>query len=253
MGSTRRTAVAIAALGASACLAAPALGGGLAISPAILEHVATTGAVGSITITNSAAAPLAIVVKPRPWRQSRGGRVTPDRRRTLAAQVRISGSTFTLAAGAQRAVGLSLPRMPSGDSLYGGVEVVGTPTSARPPGGVVAVYRLVASMRLDPPASRRRLRLEVGHATVAGHRRGVIVAAHNAGNTLDPVTGSARISGPRGTLNETIRPIRIVPGATVDLPLARARSLPRGSYRVAVSLRQSGRVVTQASRRLTVR
>ena len=116
MRSRRRRAAAIAALGAIGWAAAPALGGGLAISPAIVEHPATPGSVGALVVTNGTGKPLRIAVTPRPWRQARDGRTTPDRRRTLRADVRASPAAFTLATGARQAVDLTLLRSPSGGS-----------------------------------------------------------------------------------------------------------------------------------------
>ena len=53
-----------------------------------------------------------------------------------------------------------------------------------------------------------------------------------------------RISGNHHTLSGVIAPKTILPGATVNLRLARLRgTLPRGRYRVAVRLTQAGQKV----------
>jgi hypothetical protein len=256
MRRLRRSPWIVAGAAGAACLAAAAaaVAGGLAISPAILAHDAVPGQVGSIMVTNTTGGPLAIRVTPRPWLQTAGGRVTPDRRRTLDAEVRVSAPAFTLATGAQRVVFVTLLGAPHGGSLYGNIEVVGTPSSGRPQNGVSVVYRLVGNLRLSPVASRRRLSLQIGSPGISGRGRSAsaVLAVRNTGNTIDAVSGDATIAGPRGTLNEAIGPISVVPNARVDLFLARATSLPKGSYRVTVSLRQDGRPVAAASRRLVV-
>lgn len=248
------------AIVAAAALAATTLpqalaAGGLSISPALVEHLAQPGTVGSIEIKNTTSAPLAIKVAARPWRQARTGAVAPDRRRTLAKQVRVSAGAFTLAPGARRAVTFTLLRAPSGGSLYGAMEVVGTPPKPKKRAGIVAAYRLVGSLRLNPATARRKLRVKLGTPRVAGKgaKRAIKVALRNTGNTVDPIRGTARVTGSRGSRTLSIADRRIVPGATIDLPLGAAKGLPKGSYRVRISLFQASKPVMSTTRRFRIR
>ena len=227
--------------------------GGLSISPAIVEHLAQPGAVGSIEVKNTTSSPLAITVAARPWRQARSGAVAPNRRKKLA-QVRVSAGSFSLAPGARRTVAFTLLRAPAGGSLYGAMEIIGKPPKPKKRSGIVAAYRLVGSMRLNPATARRSLRVRLGAARVTGKgaKRAIKVALRNAGNTVDPVRGTARISGSRGSRSIAIADRRIVPGATVDLPLGAIRGLAKGRYSARVSLFQAGKPVLTATRRFRI-
>lgn len=245
---------------AAAALAGVALpqaiaAGGLSISPAIVERPAQPGAAGSIEVKNTTSVPLAIKVAARPWRQARSGAVAPDRRKTLAKQVRVSAGSFTLAPGARRSVSFTLLRAPSGGSLYGAMEVVGTPPKPRRRAGIIAAYRLVGSLRLNPAPASRRLRVRLGSPRVTGRgaKRAIQAALRNTGNTVEPIRGTARVTGSRGSRTISIAAKRIVPGATVDLPLGATRGLAKGSYRVRVSLFQAGKPVLTTTRSLRLR
>jgi hypothetical protein len=247
-------AIATAAL-AGVALPQAIAAGGLSISPALVEHLAQPGAVGSIEIKNTTSVPLAITVAARPWRQARSGAVAPDRRKTLAKQVRVSAGAFTLAPGARRSVDFTLLSAPSAGSLYGAMEVVGTPPKPKKKTGILVAYRLVGSLRLTPATARRKLALKLGAARLVGKgaKRSIKVALRNTGNTVDPVSGTARVSGARGTRTVSIAAKRIVPGATIDLQLGAAKSLPKGSYRARISLFQAGKPVLSTTRRFRIR
>ena len=254
----RRVAVLAMAVGLlAACLGAGsafAAGGGLSITPGILEHAAQPGGVGAVKISNTTSGPMTVKLALRPWAQARSGAVAPNRRRVLA-KVRPSRRSFALRAGASRTVRLSLARRPARGSLYGAVEVTGTP---RRKGGknVRVAYRLVTSVRLYPSAGARRYRARprrlFEHGTT---RRGAIfLAVKNAGNTIDPIGGRVKISGHGHTLSGIVSPQTILPGATVNLRLTRLRgSLPRGRYRVGVALTQAGHRVGGLRRGIRLR
>jgi hypothetical protein len=218
--------------------------GGLSITPAILEHRATPGKAGTVVVANTSNSALKVVVTPRPWRQARSGAVSANRGKTLRAAVGVSAKSFTLAPGTKRAVDVTLRAKPSGGSLFGALEVVGTPTSKPSGNGITAQYRLISSLRLTATTPRRGVR--VGDARVSG--RSVVVAVRNTGNTIDPITGSARLTGPRGTVNAAIAAVRVLPGAVVDLVLSSTSSLPKGAYTAAISLTQAGHKVASAKR-----
>ena len=88
----------------------------------------------------------------------------------------------------------TLTSAPSAGYLYGAMEVVGVPTDAATRKGVVLGYRLVGSLRVLPAAPKTPL--TAGNAKAVRVDRGIPVK--NAGNTLDPVTGSVKVKGARG-------------------------------------------------------
>ena len=152
--------------------------------------------------------------------------------------MRVSAGSFTLAPGARRSVAFRLLRAPAGGSLYGAMEVVGTPPKPKKRTGIVAVYRLVGSLRLNPATARRKLRVSLNSPRVVGTgaKRAIKAALRNTGNTVDPIRGTARITGSRGSRTLSIAEKRIVPGATIDLELGAVKGLPKGSYRARISL-----------------
>jgi hypothetical protein len=231
--------------------------GGLSLTPQRVERTARVGVTGSVTLVNSTRRPLRITAKVRPWKQARGGTVTPDTRRTLSRQVALTPSAFELAAGARRTVSIRLKRHPAGGSLYGGIDIVGVPVGAKPLNGIVPRYRLVGSLRLNPV--KPVVRVRPGRLKITGRsgRHALVLPVRNRGNTVEPVVGSVTLLGPGGTRPNTLKPIRIVPRRTVNLTLGTYRGLlrgqPRGRYAVAVTLTQRGRTVLRTTRRFALR
>ena len=120
--------------------------------------------------------------------------------------------------------------------------------------GINVAYRLVSSLRFNPTAGARRLRLRAGGTRVIGRGRGRTLAlrVRNAGNTIDPVSGSVSITGARGGRNTNAAEVRILPGKTVNLRLASLSGMPRGTYRAAVTLRQANQNRVSVTRRFRV-
>lgn len=249
MKRIRVTAVAAVLIVSGATAAASTTAaGGLSIAPAFLEHEAQPGTVGQLRVANGSSKALAVTVRARPWIQERSGAVRPDGRRTLP-QVRLSATTFTLAPGEARSISATLLSQPASGSLYGTIDVLGTPQGARPRNGILARYRLLSGLRLNPAAAQRRLRVRVG--APRADRKGAVIGVRNTGNTVEPITGSARIVGPAGTLRATIAAQRILPGGLVDVRVRRGR-LQAGRYTAAVTLRQGGRQVAKVTRAFRV-
>jgi hypothetical protein len=250
MKRIRVTAV-VAVLIASGATAAASTtaAGGLSIAPAFLEHEAQLGAVGQLRVANGSAKTIAVAVRARPWIQERSGAVGPDGAKTLT-QVKLSLTTFTLKPGEARSVSAALVARPGSGSLYGAIDVLGTPQGPRPGNGILARYRLLGGLRLNPAAAQRRLRVRVG--APRGDAKGVVILVRNTGNTVEPLTGSARIVGATGTLRATIAAQRILPGGLVDVRVRRGR-LQAGRYTAAVTLRQGGRPVAKVTRTFRVR
>lgn len=237
----------IAAAGGSAEPAATAAQGALAVSPQRLERTARRGASGAVTVSNTTGRRLRVTVRARPWRQSSSGAVSADRRRTLRG-VRINTTRFALSPQARRTVRIRLSRVPSRRSLYGALEVVGKPRRTR---GINVNYRLVSSLRFNPTARSRRLRLSAGAASVRS--RTLYLSVRNRGNTVDPVGGRVTISGPGAGRVGSVTSRSILPGKRVRLRVASLRGLRRGSYTASVTLTQARRNIVSVTRRFRIR
>jgi hypothetical protein len=226
-------------------------GGGLSIAPVTIERPVAVGAANVVTIANNGKDALAVTVQARPWTQSSSGAVSPNRRSTLAAMA-VSEDSFTLAPGAVKAVTVTLSSAPAGGSLYGALEVVGLPLDLAERQGVALGYRLIGSLRLNPTAAAYSLKAGSAKVTGAGSARALALSVRNAGNTIEPVTGSVRLRGPLGTRNAAVRATRILPGKSVALALASARSLSAGTYTATVTLTQAKQKTT-ITKRIRVR
>ena len=237
-------ALATAAVGAETASAA----GGLSVSPSRLETTARSGASGNVTITNSSTRKLKVTVRARPWRQASSGTVAANRSRTLGS-VRLSPSKFTLARGASRTVTVTLRRVPARRSLYGALDILGKPAKRRK--GINVAYRLVSSLRFNPAAGKRKLRLSAGAAGASN--RQLTVKVKNRGNTVDPVGGTVSITGPGGGRSGGIQPVGIVPGKTVKLKLLSLSGMRKGRYTAAITLAQAGRNIVSVTRHFRIR
>lgn len=244
--------VTLAALAVTPALAAGG-GLGLSITPPLIEHSAVPGKVGSLKVDNETGSPLRITVSAHPWIQSRSGIAVPNQRAGLTGVASNAGA-FTLASGASRVVMISLAHAPKGGSAYGNVDVTGVPVGKPAPDAVTVGYRLVSSLRLDPLHPVRTA--VAGRASESGSRsRGaVLLAVRNAGNTLEPIGGSARITGPRGAATGSIAAVRILPGRTVNVPaFTLDGSLPAGSYTLSATLNQGGHRILSVKRGFVLR
>ncbi|WP_445152548.1 hypothetical protein [Baekduia sp. Peel2402] len=244
-------AAACTAVALNACLVgADAAGGGLSVTPAVIERTAVRGDTASIMVLNSTSQPLKITVTPRPWTQSRSGAVAPNRHKTLLSRVGVSARSFTLAAGGRRTVTMNVKSIPSSGSLYGSVETIGLPAKAKQ-NGITAAYRLISTLRLNPTPARRHLAVRASSPRLNG--RAIVLPVKNTGNTVSPISGDVRIKGAAGTRTDTIRAASILPSSTVNLGLGSTKGLPAGSYAVTVSLKQNGKTVLRTTKRLRVK
>jgi hypothetical protein len=172
--------------------------------------------------------------------------VSVNRRATLRG-VSVDTKSFTLAAGERRLVTATLTAAPSAGSLYGALEVVGLPSDATTRNGVVLGYRLLGTIRILP--SSPRIRLAAGSPKASN--RTAVVAVRNRGNTVNPVTGRITLRGAGGTRTRTVQAVRILPGESVNIPLA--SKLSPGSYKATIRLRQGNRTALSATKRFRVR
>jgi hypothetical protein len=227
--------------------------GGISIIPQIVQHPARVGRSASVTVSNTTRHSVRVTVRPRPWLQAADGTVVPNPHRRLSRLIRTRPSTFTLAAGARRAVRLTLRRHPPGGSLYGALDVSGVPRGVRLPNGIAPRYRLIGSLRLDP--AEPRLRVRAGALKVTGRRghHAIAMPLRNLGNTVQPITGRVVMTGPRGKRRpNTLHAVRVVPRRSIRLTLGTYRGLlrgrPAGRHRLEITLRQGGRTVLHTTR-----
>jgi hypothetical protein len=251
---SRRATLATACLLACALAAAhaAAAGGGLSVTPGIFSHAAQRGGLGAVQIANTGRKPLKVTLAARPWIQSPSGSVSPNRRKRLG-KVRLHPSSFKLAAGATRSVGLSLSASPPRGSIYGALETTGTPKlHGGGHSGVRVAYRLVTSLRLYPRPGAQKLRAKAGRLIEHGSTRhgALLLAVKNTGNTIVPTGGTVEIRGKGHSLSANATAKAIVPGATVNLPLTRLRgTLPSGRYNITVHLTQGGHGIGKVKRK----
>lgn len=213
--------------------------GGLAVAPLKVDRAAAVGATDSITVSNRSQETLSIEVKARPWTQSSTtGDVAPNRRGSLGG-VRVTGGSFSLAPGQERAVDVALVSAPSGGSLYGALEVVGLPADVKTRKGLVTGYRLVGPLRYQPAEKTYSLR-----ASAARVRDGkIVLPVRSRGNTNAVVSATAEIRGATGTKRGSAR-AAILPGKQVNLALLSAKSLRAGTYTVKARLKQGTQTTT---------
>jgi hypothetical protein len=220
---------------------AAAVAGGLKIGPVIFEKTAGAGAIDPpLTITNNSSERVDVTVTPRPWVQSSSGAVSLNRRTTLSG-IQLSETSFSLAAHAKKAVTVTER---TGASLYGGIEVIGVPDGAADEDGVVLGYRLVSTLRLNPAAPVLSLQAGSPKVTGKGSDRAVVLPVKNAGNTIQPVTGSVRLKSALGTRQRDLSSLRILPGKRVNVLLSSTKSLKPGSYTATIRLTQGGKTTT---------
>jgi hypothetical protein len=227
---------------------AAAADGGLGVKPVLIEKPAAAGAVGTLTIANRSSKRLDVTVTPRPWLQSTSGAVSVNRSKTLAG-IAVDTPGFALAAGAEKTVSITAS---TGTSMFGGIEVTGLPAGADGKSGVVAGYRLITSLRLDPATAVLSLKAGSPKVTGSGSNRALVLPVRNAGNTIAPVTGDVRLKSALGTRRRTLSSVRVLPGKTVDMLLSSGRSLRPGSYTATVQLKQGGKSTT-VTKTLTIK
>jgi hypothetical protein len=205
----------------------------------LIEKPAAAGAVGTITVANHSSKRLDVTVKARPWAQSSGGDVSLDRRKSLSG-IALSATSFALPAGADKKVDVTAG---TGASMYGGVEVIGLPAGADGQDGVVAGYRLVSTLRLNPATPVLDLKPGTPKVTGSGGARAAVLPLRNAGNTIQPVGISVSLKGALGTRRRTDT-LRVLPGKTVNVLLGSGAALKAGSYTATVKLTQGGKATT---------
>jgi len=84
------------------------------------------------------------------------------------------------------------------------------------------------------------VKLRTGAAQIRS--RTVVLPVRNLGNTIDPVAGSFRITGPTAR-NGNIKAISVVPGKLVTLALTGTSGLKKGRYTINATVTQAGRNV----------
>jgi hypothetical protein len=227
--------------GGAAPVAQAAANGGIALRPDTVEHVASKGNAGKVTIKNTTNGTLKTTVTVRPWTQNRTtGNVAVNLRVNLSPYVVANAHTFNLGAGKSRVVTIRVRRTPPHGSLYAALEVFGKQQHVKAHNGIIPQYRIVGRVRLNPRHKRPGLRIGTANVIGRGKGRTLVLQVRNTGNTLDAVTGSANISGPASrTVNLT--PVAVVPGQVVFVHALNIRGMKKGLYHVTFFVAQGTR------------
>ena len=217
--------------------------GGVSISPATVEATAKRGSVGTFTVKNTTKDTLRVTVTVRPWSQNRStAAVVLNKRANLSPYVVGSPASFDLKPGT-RSVRLNMKRMTASGSLYGGIQIFAKQKKKKATNGIIPQYEVIGRLRLNP--SRKRPNLRVGATDVVGrgNNRSLILAVRNVGNTLDPVAGTVKITGPTAR-NATIPQASVVHGQVVYLKGGSLRGMKGGSYTGEWTITQGGKRYT---------
>lgn len=227
--------------GGAAPVAQAAANGGVSLRPDTVEHLATKGNVGKVTIKNTTSGTLKMTVTVRPWAQSRtSGNVAENMRVNLSPYVVANARNFNLGAGKSRTVTMRVRRTPPHGSLYAALDVFGKQLHPKKHNGIIPQYRVVGRVRLNPRHKQPALRIGTANIVGKGKGRTLILQVRNTGNTLDAVTGTANITGPmRRTVNLT--PVAIVPGQVVFVRALNVNGMKKGLYHVTFNVAQGTR------------
>jgi len=221
--------------------------GGLSLMPATMQAQATrTGTLAEVTVANRSAAPMSVTVAPRQWLQAADGKVTPNRRANLAG-VSVSEGAFTLDPGVEKKLTVNLNALPAGGAGYGALEVVGLPTDVATRKGVVLGYRVVGVIRLTPAAPRTGLTA----GKIKTTKGTAVLPVKNTGNTIDALSGTISVKTALGTRNSSVPLIKVLPGKTVNIPLA--TKLGKGSATAKVTVNQGGKRALQINKKFAVK
>jgi hypothetical protein len=238
------TGAVIARADAAPAPSAHASAGGVQLTPATVEKTAKRGTIGAITIKNTTTDILNVQVRVRPWNQNRQtGAVAPNLNATSTKYVRATTQSFTLKPGS-RTVSLTEVRTPPGGSLYGGIEVFAKPRNAKARNGIIPQYRVVGRLRLNAAKAKPNARFGRGGLVGGGKNRQVFIDVRNLGNTLDPVGGSVKITGPSGK-SGNVSPIAVVPSQVVWLKGPNVSGMKKGTYTATWTLSQGSRHYTE--------
>jgi hypothetical protein len=224
--------------------------GGVSITPALVETTAKKGTVGTVTVKNTTKDAMRVTINVRPWIQNRAnGSVVLNTRASLSPYVRASPASFTLKPG-QRKIRFRMVRLTASGSLYAGFQVFAKQVKAKARNGIVPQWDLRGKMRLNPRSKRPNLKLGSTRVLGRGNGRSLILEVRNLGNTLDPVGGSVRITGPSAR-NANVPSIAVVPGQVVQLKGGALSGMKAGNYTASWTINQGGRrYTTRASFRL---
>jgi hypothetical protein len=219
--------------------------GGVSITPATVEATAKRGSVGTFTVKNTTKDTLRVTVTVRPWSQNRStAQVVLNKRASLSPYVVGSPASFDLAPGS-RSVKLNMKRLTASGSLYGGIQVFAKQKKPKATNGIVPQWDIVGRLRLNPKSKRPNLKVGATDVVGSGNNKSLILAVRNIGNTLDPVGGTVKITGPTAR-NATIPQVSVVPGQVVYLKGGALRGMKGGNYTATWS-------ITQGSKRFTAK
>ena len=189
-------------------------------------------------INNSTNETLRVTIVVRPWRQELNGNVLSDLTKTLSHYVRATHKRLTIRAGQNRPVSLRAYHIPHGGALYGGVDVFGKPTHTKGRKGIIPQYRIISKLRLN--ASHKIYKWRTGAAQI--RQRAVILPVRNLGNSIDPIGGTYRITGPSGR-SGSMKAIAALPTKLIGLNLGYTNGMKKGRYTIDATVIQGTRKV----------
>lgn len=254
------------ALAAAACLSAPGAAAAQAppapsinLTPARAAGIVERGlTVGPFTLSNGTDRAYRVAVFPVLLGQDRKGglNVRDDPASLSVARARLAAQVngFPFPPGSARSVFARVRSAPPFQGFYGGILFRATPVGPRRE-QITNILQINGRITLDPPAAQRRFAWRGGalRAEQEGPRRlRLLVPVTNRGNTFALVSGVLRVRDATGRVVVT-RPlgrVRVLPGATVDMPTVLTRPvLPVGRYTMAATVR-GGTAAAQASGRM---
>ncbi len=223
------------------------------LQPARAEGVVANGqGVGPFTIANLTPDAYSMRVFPVLLGQSRDGGlfVRDDQaslalaRRRLGAQVR----GFPFGPGAARSVLGRVRHVPAGQGFYGGILFRANPSLATTRRQQLrSILQLNARLILNPRHAVVRWSTGAVRAEQDGRRRlRLLVPVTNRGNTFAWVHALVRVRSATGRVlaMRPARPFRVLPGATVELPVRLSGPVfATGRYRLSAAVRGGGRLL----------
>jgi hypothetical protein len=238
----------LALLAAAPAAAAPASRppiAALTLSPTMSAGLAKPGRVlGPFALTNGTGVVYDVQVAAVMLGQTRTGGIAvlddAASRRAAARMIGLQVSHFRLGAGQARSVAVVVKKVRRRDGAYVGVLFSGRP-HARPAKGaqIINVLRLNASQFLAPRVARPAASIGAIRPEQAGRGRlRLQIPVANSGNVLAGVAGHVDVRDATGhrVLRARVKRAGVLPGMTVEIPVALHGRLGKGHYTLEARL-----------------
>lgn len=239
------------ALLAVAALAAPAsaVRSTLTLSPSQAHGIARVGeAVGPFGLQNFTPLGYKLDIVPTLLQQDLDGTISVDQRSKVLAEAKqlLTGRERAQLLGpGDRVLARSRILALRDDSLYAGLIFRAVPTE-KGKSPIQQVAQIGASIYLDPPRPLRRVQFSA--LTPRGENRGrklfLIAPFRNTGNYFTQLNVKATVRDASGKIVFThfTKPLKVLPGFTVEFPVEVTTVLPAGRYEITSSGLALGKV-----------